>query len=78
MKLLYFSNLNCCSTPLYTSMHEPDNALTPTNSSSVTLTVNNDLIFYHDDPNRDCSQEEGAESGDGTIDIISHVSSSSS
>ncbi len=28
---------------VYTLMHEPDNALTPTSSSPVTTTVNNDL-----------------------------------
>ncbi len=52
------SDINCCSTPV--SMHEPDNAPTPTSSSPVTPTVNNDLISDHDDPNRDSGQEEGA------------------
>ncbi len=69
--VVLFNDLNCCSTPV--SMHEPDNAPTPTSSSPVTPTVNNDLISDHDDPNRDSGQEEGAESGNGTQQVPNKV-----
>ncbi len=65
------SDLIWCSTPV--SMHEPDNALTPTGSSPVTPTVNNDLISDHDDPNRDSGQEEGAEFGNSTHQVPNKV-----